>query len=209
MHVRIWTPRRSGSGRGSPGRRRDQRGAVVVEAAFVLPVLLLLILALMDGAYFIYSRLSVSNMSLSGARAGSTEGNDALADFHVLQAVSRGSGGVPASDIRTIVVYRAAGPGTPVPDGCKTGSVSNTCNRYVGADLAQASEVFGCTGTPAKIDTSWCPTARKVALAGSGGPPDYVGVYVEVERAELTGIFGHTATLTSTSVIRLEPRSKT
>ncbi len=191
-----------------PGRR-GERGAVLVEAAFVLPVLLILILALMDGAYLIYSRLSVSNMSLSGARNGSTQGNDALADFYVLKAVSRGSGGVPASDIRTVVVYKATDPGTPVPAGCKTASVSGTCNRYVGADLAKAVDGFGCTGTPTKIDSSWCPTARKVALSGSGGPPDYLGVYVEVVRAELTGIFGRSSTLSATSVIRLEPRTKT
>jgi len=198
--------------RSAPGRRsRGQAGAVLLEAAIVTPVFLALLLAAIEGGIAFYERLTVANMSLAGARSASGQGSEALADYHVLRAVGSG-GGMAGGQISIIVVYRATGPGDRVPDDCRTASVTGVCNRYVAGDLARDVTEFGCTGPPGpttKIDDPWCPTGRKTALSGPGGPPDHVGVYVEALHHDLTAILGQGIVLRSDSISRIEPRTLT
>jgi hypothetical protein len=194
------------------GQARGERGTVLLEAALATPLFLLLVLGTIEGGLAFSERLTVANMSLVGARAASGQGNDVLADYYTLAAVRSGSGGLSTAQIRKVVVYRAMGPRDRVPATCLSGSVANSCNRYVAADLGATSSEFGCAGPPgpvAKIDGYWCPGTRKTALTGTQGPPDYVGVYVEAFHQDLTGIFGRSLTLRSDTVFRLEPRTVT
>jgi hypothetical protein len=184
----------------------------VLEAAFVTPLVLLLLFGVIEGGYGLHEKLSVDNMSLVGARSGSGNGSDVQADRLVLQAIGKGAGGVATSQITTIVVYKAAGPSSVVPTACKTASVAAVCNRYTGADLAKASTEFGCVGPPGpvtKIDSFWCPTVRKTALGGANGPPDYIGVYVRASHRNLTGVLGLGLSFSTDTVLRLEPRTLT
>lgn len=175
----------------------------------ITPVFLVLVLGVIEGGLVFYERLSVANMSLAGARTASAQGTDLLADHQVLRTIGSGASG-PNSQIRSIVVYRASSTTDRVPVSCKTASVLNSCNRYVAADLAKDTTQFGCLGPPGpvtKIDSYWCPNVRKTAIGGSGGPPDYIGVYVEAVHEDLTGIFGRTITLDTDTIIRMEPRT--
>lgn len=56
-------------------KSRVQRGAVAVEFALVLPLLLLLLLGMMDYGWYFFCRLSVTNAAREGARAGTTVPN--------------------------------------------------------------------------------------------------------------------------------------
>lgn len=190
-------------------RHLGERGAAVIEAAFVTPVFLLLVFGVIEGGNGLHERLSVANMSLVGARSGSGNGADALSDYQVLTAIKRGAGGVAPSQVTTIVIYKATGPSDVVPTACKTASVAALCNRYTGADLAKASSDFGCVGTPAKIDNPWCPTLRKTALNGVNGPPDHIGVYVKASHSNVTGVLGSGITFESDTIMRIEPRTLT
>ena len=193
-------------------RIRGEHGTALLETALVAPVFLALLLAVFEGGLAFYERLSVSNMSLAAARSASGQGSETLADYHVLQAVRSGSGGMLVGQISVLVVYRATGPEEEVPVACKSASVAGLCNRYLKADLDRSATDFGCTGPPGpvtKIDSSWCPTTRKTALSGPGGPPDYVGVYVEALHKDITGILGNSIVLRSDSVFRMEPRTMT
>ncbi len=194
-----------------------ERGATLVEAAIVTPLVFLLIFGVAEAGYAYFGKLTVNNMSTVGARSGSGEANEVLADYAILQAIKTASSGMDASHLTTIVVYRATGSNDRVPTACKTTSVTNTsgtrgCNRYVGADLALASDQFGCEGPPGpaiKKDSYWCPTTRKVALGGTNGPPDFIGVYVEALHDGIAGIFGSSFTFKTDTVIRIEPRTLT
>jgi Flp pilus assembly protein TadG len=206
--------------RGRLDRRRRgarERGAVLVEAALLTPIVLLLVFGTMEMGYAFYGKLTVSHMSVAGARAASGGANDVLSDYNMLQAVEDSATGYSASDISLIVVYRAAAPDDRVPSACLTASVANSssvrgCNTYTGASLALASTQFGCVGPPGpttKIDNYWCPTTRKTALLADAGhgPPDYVGVYVKAVHHNLFGLFGQSFTFTSDTVIKIEPRT--
>jgi hypothetical protein len=184
----------------------------VIEAALVTPLFLLLVFGVIEGGFALHERLSVANMALTGARSATGNASDVLADHHLLAVVQRGAGGLAGSQITSIVVYKASGPGGHVPTACKTASVSGSCNRYTGADLGKDTSQFGCVGPPGpttKIDNPWCPTTRKSALSGVNGPPDYVGVYVEASHKNLTGILGQHLTFRSDNVMRIEPRTLT
>lgn len=197
---------------GASGRSRAESGSVTLEAAVVTTLFLTLVLGLIEGGFALHDKLSTSNMSLAGARTASGEGAEVLADYYVLQAVRRGAGGIPASRISAVVVYRASAPGDRVPTPCKEASVAGTCNRYVGADVSKDPTQFGCVGPPGpttKIDSSWCPTSRKTALSGANGPPDYIGVFVETVHNSLTGVMASGITLRADTIIRIEPRTLT
>ncbi len=194
-----------------------ERGATLVEAAIVTPLVFLLIFGIAEAGYAYFGKLTVNNMSTVGARSGSGEANEGLADYAILQSVEKASAGMEAARITMVVVYRATSFTDRVPTACKTASVANTtstrgCNRYVGADLSLGSDQFGCVGPPGptvKKDNSWCPTTRKVALGGSNGPPDYIGVYVQAVHPGIAGIFGSSFTFSTDTVIRIEPRTLT
>jgi len=197
-------------------RKHRERGATLVEAAIVAPLFFLLVFGVMEAGWAFFNRDTTTNMSVVGARAGSGAANDSSADFTILQAIKNGSAGISPNAIKTIVVYRATSASDHVPDACKTASVTNTstvrgCNRYTGADLSLTSDQFGCVGPPGpalKKDNYWCPTTRKAALTGTNSPPDYIGVYVDASGKNLMGVFGPVLTLTSDTVMRIEPRSE-
>lgn len=197
-------------------RRRDRsRGAALLEAAVILPLLLTLVFGILEFGYAFKTRLTIGNMSVSGARAGSGFGADVTSDFSILAAVRHAAAGMPDSQIDVVVVYRASGPGDRVPNACLSTSVTNTastrgCNRYVGSDLGRPESDFGCVnafGAEVQVDRFWCPTDRKIALTGANGPPDYIGVYVKGRHDTFSGMFGDTYTFTRDTVIRIEPRS--
>jgi hypothetical protein len=196
---------------------RHERGATLVEATLVLPLFFTLIFGVMEAGYAWFGRSTVNNMSVVGARSGSGEANEVLADYAILQAIKQAAAGIGTASISYVVVYRATSPSDRVPAACKSASVTNTattrgCNRYVPADFDRPSTDFGCVGPPGpaqKIDRFWCPTTRKTALQGANGPPDYIGVYVQATHENLTGLDWPSFTFTQDTVMRVEPRTLT
>ncbi|MBK5223974.1 MAG: pilus assembly protein [Acidimicrobiia bacterium] len=184
------------------GRWRD-RGAAVVEAAFVAPIFFVLIFGIMEFGFAFQERLTTVNMSQTGARTGASAADDPLADYRILRKIRTESASVPAARITHIVVYKATGPGSVVPEACKMNPQTGICNLYTGNTLANVAADFGCTSDD--VGYHWCPTDRKATTSGDG--PDYVGVYVRIEHPTITGFFGEEFVFTSDTVMRIEPRS--
>lgn len=187
----------------------------MVEAAFITPLFMLLLFGIIEWGFATYDRETAANMSIVGARSASGNGADSDADYKILQQIKGASAGTAASKIRQVIIYRATGAGDRVPPACLTASVQNTpstrgCNRYTGADLALDQTQFGCVGPPGpaqKIDRFWCPTTRKTALTGINGPPDFIGVYIDMQHDMITGLFGRTFSFTTDTVFQIEPRT--
>jgi Flp pilus assembly protein TadG len=57
-----------------PHRGRDQRGAVAVEFALIMPILLLLVFGIIEFGYMLNRSTVVNNASRDGARVGSLNG---------------------------------------------------------------------------------------------------------------------------------------
>jgi Flp pilus assembly protein TadG len=59
------------------GRDRDQRGAVIVEFALVVPILLLLVFGIFEFGYMLNRDMIIGNASRDGARVASLNGSAA------------------------------------------------------------------------------------------------------------------------------------
>lgn len=195
--------------RGPTGDR--SRGAALVEAAFITPVFMLMVLGIMEVGLAMNDNLSLAHTVRAGTRVASASGNDPYADYGIIQAVKRESAAVPRAQVKLIVVYRASRFGEEPPTQCKNGTsiapsspTSNACNVYTSAAFDVKKNKWACNPQES-LDRYWCPTTRVVSRSVG---PNYVGVWVKVEHKWVTRMFGTTVQLTDQSVIRLEPRTR-
>lgn len=178
----------------------------ILEAAFVTPVFVALLLGVCEIGLAMNDYLALASSVRAGARVASASGNDVLADHGILVALDRESSALGRGQIDLIVVYKPATFGDAPSTTCQAGTpVTGVCNVYQAADLARPKTDFGCQ-VARNLDKYWCPSSRKTSLSGSGS--DYVGVWMKIQHPWITKMFGNTKTLTDMSVVRLEPRLK-
>lgn len=190
-----------------PGAGED-RGAVIVEAAVIAPVFFLLLFAILEFGIAMRSYLALSNAVRDGAREASVEANDSDADFNAVNLIDSAGAIIADSRIDRIVIYHATGPGAEPTAGCRAGTPSATpgqeCNIYDSSDFGRAESDFGCDPMVPSPDRFWCPTDRESAQSA---PPDWVGVWMQVDHPWVTGLFGSGLTMTDHQVMRIEARS--
>ncbi len=197
----------------------DERGATLVEAAFVTLPFMLVIFAILEFGLAFRTDLTVENASQRGGRSASVGGRVPTADFQIIEAVKDGLDDGGIAQVERVIVYRATSPSDPVPAGCLAinnpvgpNGVAGTCNVY-GPDAFNSpletspgvpSTEWQCA--PGARDAFWCPTTRAVSF--SLGPRDYAGVYIETTHEYLTGFFGSGVQIEANTVSRLEPETE-
>jgi Flp pilus assembly protein TadG len=192
----------------------------MAEAALLTPLFFFILFGVLEFGGLFRDYLTLNNATASGARAAAIAGNAADADYTILQAIRKSSSALPTQNIRRIVVYRATNATTPVPSGCLTVAAtppagvsggSNPCNVYTGATLnvARSPAFTSCNQTLGSLQYFWCPTTRKYAAKpdAGNGPPDWLGIFIEIRHPWITGLFGQSITLRNTTVVKLEPAS--
>jgi hypothetical protein len=180
-------------------RARDDRGAAVVEAALVLPVVILLVFAVIEFGFTFKDLLTVTSATRAGARTATALSKRPNYQTYTADAVAGVlKNTMPSRGIVSLVVYKAdPRSGTPV-DGAGFEQCS-TCYRYKWAPNAG-----GGTG-------AWIPNggngwpARAQNACGDTAHTDYLGVYVRTRHDYITGLFGRSTKLTDHTVMRLEP----
>lgn len=194
--------------------RRGERGAVLVEVVLIVPVLLIISLGVFDIGLSWKASLTVSNASRAGARVASNIGIGATADKAALSSIAASLGTIPASEIDVVVIYRTTTPTGAVPAGCLDsvaklagGNLVLQCNTYSASDINGAATSSAFTGVCATSrDRFWCPSTRANNQALSAGP-DYIGVFVRINHATKTKMFGSTMVIKDTAVMRIEPNA--
>jgi Flp pilus assembly protein TadG len=197
-------------------RARGDRGAVLVEAAFVFPVLMTLLFGIVEFGFAWRDKITVETATRAGARTASNLGPTAQADYNTVQTVLSAMSSIPTANVDIIVIFDAStsgtvsatcAAGTPITNNSAPPNNGTGCNVYTASQFSLGSASYGCGGS--SPDRFWCPTgaARQNSMSQTNGPA-YIGVYVKAHRAFITKIFGTTGpTMTSTSVLRLEPPS--
>ncbi|MEQ1786435.1 MAG: TadE/TadG family type IV pilus assembly protein [Acidimicrobiales bacterium] len=99
-------------------RSRDERGAVVVEAALVLPLLLMLLFGIIEVGGAIKSYSSAANAARAGGRMASVAGNEAMADQQILERVAGEASGLPNGEIEYVIIWNSTGVGETPPAAC-------------------------------------------------------------------------------------------
>jgi len=181
-------------------RRARERGATLVEAAIIMPVLLLVVIAIMEYGLAFKDYLTVSYLSREGARIGALAGDDPTADCAILTGLGELMTAGDLGRIDYIEIYQA---------DQYTGAQGAT-NRAVYVDPNDPTQCNvpaqvgdGWAVTP--IGAGWPPTSRNTAVGAN--PLDIVGVRVVLTRSWITGFgpFSGTATVDESTITRLEP----
>lgn len=180
-------------------RGRDERGAVLVEAAIVIPILMMITLGIIEygGAY--RENAAVAGAARAGARVASSLPKT---DFGCTQpcsdsaltvaaAVSSALQSFGANAPQQMWIYKVGAPGN-------TPFTGTGCTSCVGYNWNSSTKAFGGS----KLGNSWLATKQG---ACASGPPDQIGVYVKVTHKAITRMFGGDKTLTGTTIMRLEP----
>lgn len=169
---------------------RPERGASAVEAALVTPVFLLLIVGIMEFALYMQNYLSASDAVKAGVRIASAEGRNANYAQNTADRVQDAGGAINRNNIQQLWVYKANAT-DEFPAGFTSFTDCTVCVkfRWTGTDFAPTY-------------SSWS-AASMVACAS--GPPDRIGVYLQVRHDAVTRMVFSTITIREANVIRLEP----
>jgi Flp pilus assembly protein TadG len=200
-------------------RRREQRGAVAVEAALVTPFLVLLVLGIIEFSMVMRDYVAVTSASRSGARIASANGgagpqvcdagetgtecaNTSAPELAKLaaNAIQTQGSALNKDQINYLLVYKANAkgyPGTlsgwgssPLTD-CKN---AGSCVAYT---WVKASDKFKY----ASVNGGWTSSTINACVSNS----DSVGVYVNSTHPYITGMFGTSITISDRTVMRFEP----
>ena len=164
-----------------------------------------MILGIIEFSLVLKDQITVSRFSKNAARVASVKGDDANSDYAILQEVLSSMGTLPKGGIQRVVVFEASATVDSPSAGCQGGTPSSTvgarCNVYTGADVQTlTTSDFGCGVS--QSDRFWCPSTRSIAATSAS----YIGVYVQVQHPMVMRMFGTSRTVTSSSVLRMEPR---
>jgi Flp pilus assembly protein TadG len=189
-------------------RRRGQRGAVLVEAAFVLPILALMIFGILEWGFVLKDYQSLASATRSGARTASAEPRLAGFDTDAANAVATAMKALQGNDTpQKLEIYWAdSGTGLPWSSNAKSSDEAlptSTCYRcsYYTWNAATA----GWTA----VTQTWPASGSATAENACAGTEDTMGVFLQVSHRMFTGMFGATKTLTDRTLIKLEPQPPT
>lgn len=135
-------------------RRRDDRGATLVEAAFVTPVFVLMLFGIFEFSGYVAAVTGANAAIKAGARMATVQGNAPMADREILRRMSvEGSGLVASNDvIEEIKIWHASALDEAPPTSCNAAS---QCNDYLNPN--QSGGAYSRANLPLMDDST--PTA--------------------------------------------------
>jgi Flp pilus assembly protein TadG len=169
------------------GKRVRSRGQTLTEFALVVPVLLMLIMGVLDGALLMFSVGTARYAAAEGSRVAATLGNVATTDSQVVATVRDKVGTTQLFSVQEVDIYKLNqdGVGNLTPDPSKI-------NKYA------------LDGTPLG-PTPWPASSRNVG----NGTSDFIGVTINYTYTWKAGFFAPLGPLRTTAVsyVRIEPQS--
>jgi hypothetical protein len=200
-------------------RRHDrERGAVLVEAAIAIPLLLILIFGAVEAGMAWEAKSSSTAGLRTGLLRAASLADRPETDLRILQSVVGEIGPDNVNNINHIIVFDASGidPVATVATCAASaagGGVAGVCNTYDTADLNEvvlgnwtsgvggnfddgsnlAGTVYTCDIT--KVDANWCAPSRILTGAAE------VGIAVSYDHTWFTGVLpGNGVTFTDFAV---------
>jgi Flp pilus assembly protein TadG len=179
-------------------RRSSDKGASLVEASILIPVLILLAVGLSEIGFLVVDYLTVSNSAREGARTGAAAANfnqgGVDADDLILAAVEESACNLRFGDLEEVRIFKADADGNPI-----SGSV-NVYSPTAALACGNSTTNLGCdNGCP------WTAASRDRV------PPtfDDLGVEVTFSHTDVTGFFPFpTVNWSETAVMQIEPDTR-
>lgn len=200
----------------SRGARRGQRGAVLIEAAIVLPVIISIIIGIIEFGLLYANYSTMIAASRSGSRMGTITysqapigGTETTQQSAALQQIVD----TTTRDLKVLnnaqpigmVIYKVdnnSAKGAPFggfPGDNMSGGCTTSCIRYL---WNSSTKKFVRQGTGSWPNPQRCMTN---ATVNAKDTIDSIGVFVQIKHNYLTGLIGQTRTLSGHSITRLEP----
>jgi len=146
-----------------------ERGASMVEFALISIVLFTLIFGIIEGAFAVNARSTMSNAVDDAARAGAIAGTAEDADFRIIDGLVR-RGAERAGDIQWVTVYDLSANPSEI-NSCRAGTPDpGICNVYR-PPFSQLATDYNCSSGDA---ANFCGDDRR-----GGAQIKFLGVYVE------------------------------
>ncbi len=180
-------------------RRED--GATLVEMAFVLPVLILLIFGAVEFGLAFKERLTIASAANSAGRTGATMGDEDDADIRILEAIEVGLyDQVDIGVIVSVEIFKAD-PVTGINVGPSNfylfDGTDPTCKWIPCPDPDHPTFAYGGT---------WTPDTRDTELNPGGGGLDVLGVEITYHHSPVTNIIPYLERdFVERALVRLEP----
>jgi hypothetical protein len=199
---------------------RSERGAVVVEAALVTPILMALLLGIVEMALLMKDDVALTSAVRTGGRTASanpgagpggvSEGGDCISPCSpanvpkfaqmAANAIQQAGTALPKDSIQELWIYKANSKGYPctLTTGCNTNtSTAMTCGaNCVKFKWNKTKDQFRY------ISGTW--TSSQVNACANTSP-DAVGIYMSAKHDFLTGFFTKDVMIEDHSVFQFEP----
>lgn len=168
-----------------------ERGATLVEAAFILPLLLMIVLSVMELGLAFKDLLTTDFAAKEGARVGALAGDDVEADCEIVKSIVAGYLGTDIADLGSIKISQVDADGNH--------GLTNTWT-FAGADPTSCSDWA--------VDEQWPSTTREVTL-GDSAELDIIGVTIATRHDWVTGFppWRGAMDIERTAIQRLEPEA--
>ena len=195
-------------------RARSERGAVVVEAALVTPLLLALLLGIIEMALLMKDDVALTSAVRTGGRtasanAGAGVGGTATDDGSCLSpcspenapmfaqmaanAIQRAGSALPKDSIQELWVYKANNKGYPGDPNNTQMVCGSDCVKYKWVKSKDEFRYF--SGSWASVSVNAC----------ANNTPDAVGIYMKAKHDFLTGFFTNDVMIEDHAVFSFEP----
>lgn len=175
----------------------------MVEAAIVLPLLLLVLFGIIEYGMMFRTSLTMSEATRAAARVAVARPRS---EYYERAAADAATGsllaaGIQDSQIGTLVVYRA----NPVTGGLLNGGDTDADIEACSVDCWIFDWDAGTDSYVARSGPEWLHTQQYAC--GSEKETDYLGVHLKGTHHFLTGFFTGEQTLRERTIMRLEPIS--
>ena len=178
------------------GTRDGQRGATLVEAAFVLPIIILLTVSLLELGLAFRHFLTLSFTAREAARVGSLAGNDVDADCDIIRSIVAAFGPGDLTDVGIQIFKADEGTGEPTTAEVNTWALKSSGDPNL------------CDTANWDVVENWPSVDRKVTV-GPTSRLDILGVTIETDHGWVTGFppWRGTINVSRTALQRLEPEA--
>jgi Flp pilus assembly protein TadG len=192
---------------GDRGHKRIfcDRGAAAVEAAIVTPLVMALFFGIVELGFLFKDYLAVAASVRAGVRIASA--SPRISNFAQAAAnqVAQTGGAMDFNDVQQLWVYKVdplpaqGGTGTNKPIGFTDFSNCTVCVKF---RWDSGTNAF----VPIPASDNWAYTSQNACSAsGPGGPPDRIGVYLQLTHYGFTKLVFNSVNIADSSILTLEP----
>jgi Flp pilus assembly protein TadG len=192
-----------GAGEGGHKRIFCERGSAAVEAAIVTPLVMALFFGIVEMGFLFKDYLAVAASVRAGVRIASASPRTSNFAQAAANQVAQTGGAMDFQDVQQLWVYKVdplpaqGGTGTNKPIGFTDFSNCTVCVKFswTGSQFVKAS------GSP-----DWPASSQNACSAsGPGGPPDRIGVYLQLKHYGFTKLVFNSVNIADSSILTLEP----